>query len=297
MKDKLSLVLCFGLCFLSACSTTAKLTKSAVALDLAKSRPARPEPGNPIDPVGMLLYMESEVTNLVQQGKINFALLPLPKTTNVVLHLAQPSSQVLTSAEIRDTVEMSVAVIGRIVKRGKRSIMVNTATGFFLTESGALVTCGHVLENGKKPLGLAVMTRDGRVCPVTQILALSADNDLAILQVDGSGFKPLSVASSIKIGAPVWVLSHPWPWYYLLTSGTVSSFYHFPATRLKSDILTITADFANGSSGAPVLNQSGALVGIANFTHTLFHPDKHEPQMAIKGCLPSSALLQMIKQE
>ena len=58
-------------------------------------------------------------------------------------------------------------------------------------------------------------------------------------------------------------------------------------------ILDITADFANGSSGAPVFSEYGAVVGVAKFRQTVGLP--RTPQMATKGCLPSSVILNMTK--
>jgi hypothetical protein len=65
--------------------------------------------------------------------------------------------------------------------------------------------------NWDKIIGLTVMTRDGRVCTVRQVLAVSTNYDLAILQVEGTGFTPLPVAPNVRQGAPVWVLGHPFP--------------------------------------------------------------------------------------
>jgi len=75
-------------------------------------------------------------------------------------------------------------------------------------------TCWHVV-NLKSLAGLTAMTRDGRVCPVSGVLAVDTNNDLAILQVEGQGFVPLPIAATACQGEPVWVLSHPAPWFYM----------------------------------------------------------------------------------
>jgi S1-C subfamily serine protease len=121
------------------------------------------------------------------------------------------------------------------------------------------------------------------------LLAVSTNYDLAILQVEGTGFTPLPVARNVRQGAPVWVLGHPFPWYYMLTSGIASGYYTLAMGVTEVTILDITADFANGSSGAPVLNEYGAVVGVAKFLQTAGLPNS--PQMATKGCSPSSVIL------
>jgi S1-C subfamily serine protease len=77
----------------------------------------------------------------------------------------------------------------------------------------------------------------------------------------------------------------------MLTSGIASGYYTLANRATEVTILDITADFANGFSGAPVLNEYGAVVGVAKFRQTIGLP--HSPQMATKGCLPSSVILNM----
>ena len=240
----------------------------------------------------LVRYLDSESINLLAHGRVATNLLKQPRPQVCSLTLPPPRTQALRGDELTGAVEMGVAVVGRIAKVAGRPQLTPTASGFFLTESGALVTCWHVI-NWDKLIGLTVMTRDGRVCPVREVLAVDTKNDLAILQVEGTGFTPLPLAPEVRQGAPVWVLGHPFPWYYMLTSGIASGLYTLANDKTKVTILNITADFANGSSGAPVLNECGAVVGVAKFRQTLGLPGT--PQMPIKGCLPSSVLLNMIK--
>jgi S1-C subfamily serine protease len=253
-------------------------------------QPSPPKRGEPINIMELVRYFEAESINLLQQGRVATNLLWQPRPQACALNLMPPPERVLAGDELPQAVEMGVAVVGRLAKVGGRPQLTPTASGFFLTESGALATCWHVV-NWDKIIGLTVMTRDGRVCPVRQVLAVSTNYDLAILQVEGTGFTPLPVAPNVRQGAPVWVLGHPFPWYYMLTSGIASSYYTLANGRTEVTILDITADFANGSSGAPVLNEYGAVVGVAKFRQTIGLPDS--PQMATKGCLPSSVILNM----
>ncbi|MCX6926803.1 MAG: serine protease [Verrucomicrobia bacterium] len=254
--------------------------------------PIPPKAGEPINPVNLLSYFEMSSTNLLREGRIVTNLLQQASSGTCELELAAASPRALTPEELPKRVEMAVAVIGRLVATRKGVHLNDTATGFFLNESGALVTCWHVV-NWDKLLGLTVMTRDGRVCPVRRVLAVSTNYDLAILQVDGAGFTALPVVSPPPQGSPVWVLGHPFPWYYMLTTGIVSGYYTLARGHDEVTVMDITAAFANGSSGAPVINDHGAVVGIAKHRQTLGIAGT--PEMTINGCLPSSLLLNMIK--
>lgn len=234
-------------------------------------------------------YLEMAGTNLLAQGKLATNLLRQANRKSCHLKLAPPVARTLTSTQLAEEMERAVVVVGRFYKC-KRCAQIHhdTATGFFLTESGALATCLHMLgeENG---MGLAVMTRDGRICPVCAVLAADPANDVAILQVEGSGFSVLPVAGEAPLGSAVSVLSHPAFHFYTLSSGQVSGHFILPRKNTPVPLLTITADFATGSSGAPVCNAAGAVVGIAKETKTI------NQQMVLHYCAPSSALLDLIK--
>jgi S1-C subfamily serine protease len=280
------------LCLLTACSALSKRSQPQPGPFIVK--PIPPKPGTPINPPDLVCYFEAQSSNLLRQARLNTNLLREPRPATCKLKLAPAPTRVLAPDEIASTVEMSVAVIGGMARIRGTPRLTPTASGFFLTESGVLVTCWHVIKSDKL-IGLTVMTRDGRVCPVTKVLAVNTNSDLAILQVEGSGFSPLPIATFARRGSPVWVLGHPFPWYYMLTSGIVSGYYNLTQEQNEMRFLYITADFAAGSSGAPVLNQSGAVVGVAQFRQDIGLPGN--PLMLIKGCIPSSALLSMIKTE
>ena len=238
-----------------------------------------------------MCYFQTATSNLVRQGGLETNLLRRLPAKTCDLHLVSPPEEVPAAEEIIDKLEMAVAVVGRVVKPGREAYLNDTATGFFISESGAFVTCWHV-AGWDKIFGLAVMTRDGAVFPVREVLAVNTNSDLAILQVAGRGFTPLPIAPFARLGSPVWVLGHPLPWYYMLTTGIVSGYYISHAFEHDWTIMDITADFGMGSSGSPVVNEYGAVVGVASFKQNV--GEAGPTQITVKSCAPSSALLGMI---
>ena len=183
------------------------------------------------------------------------------------------------------------------MRKGPPSLLPLTATGFFITESGALVTAWHVLQQ-RETLSLVVMTRNGAVYPVNKVLAVDETNDIVIVQVDGTGFNALPLAiTPAPQGTPVWALSHPLWRYYTLTSGNVASYFLARNSRVARTLMNITADFGNGSSGAPVLNDRGEVVGVADMTQGIA-ADLQSPgaqtQMVMKVCVPCQEIRKLV---
>lgn len=189
--------------------------------------------------------------------------------------------------ELRD----AVVVVGRLYecKRCPRQHL-TTSTGFFVSSTGAFVTNAHVLEGGPRdPVG--IMTADGRVVGVGPLLALDKERDLAVAQAKGTGFVPLPVDPEPRVGGSAHVISHPASHYYVFTSGVVA--------RARRDELLITADYARGSSGAPVLDDHGNVVGVVSATRSIYTADDHGAQknlqMVLRYAVPGAALADVLR--
>jgi S1-C subfamily serine protease len=83
--------------------------------------------------------------------------------------------------------------------------------------------------------------------------------------------------------------------FFAFTQGIVSGRYR---TRLMGEtpinVLTITADYAQGSSGGPILNEHGAVVGMVCQTLAI-SDDDGESQMTWKFARPVSSILALLQ--
>jgi len=190
-----------------------------------------------------------------------------------------------------------VAKVYRCNECGKNHT--STASGFIISQSGAFVTSYHVLDDPRME-GIAARTQDGTVRPVREVLVADKINDFVILQLEGSSFRPIPLAREAPVGSTVYVLSHPDGYFYMLTRGIVSrAALRDERGGTQIPLLDITADFAKGSSGAPVLNDQGAAVGIVRMTQSIYYSEndhaKNDLQMVIKRCTPAAVILDVIK--
>ncbi|MDZ7617211.1 MAG: serine protease, partial [Patescibacteria group bacterium] len=110
----------------------------------------------------------------------------------------------------------------------------------------------------------------------------------------------------VRIGATIFCLSHPSldcdgseNAFWTFTSGMVSGKLRLRLdSRQPIDALAITADYAQGSSGGPILNEQGAVVGMVCHTMSLCADGDHgSMQMTWKMTRPSSSILALLQGE
>jgi serine protease Do len=178
------------------------------------------------------------------------------------------------------------------------------ASGFVIHKDGLIVSNAHVIEAFQEMKSVGVMTGDGQVFPIKEVLAVDRLNDIALFKIDATNLTPLPIAQSVPVGATIYCLSHPVMnsigtdfGFFAFTKGIVSGRYR---TKLMGEtpmnILTITADYAQGSSGGPILNERGAVVGIICLTLAIGDEDGGN-QMTWKFARPASSLLAILQGE
>lgn len=221
------------------------------------------------------------------------------------LRLARPSRRRLTPAEIYRARAGGVLILGTVFKCKKCPRRhARAACAFALSASGACVTNYHVLDK-KDDLALVAMTREGKVFPVKEVLAASKDDDVAILRLDtgGEALNPLALSPSAPaVGTPVCVISHPVHRFYTLSCGHVSRYYRRRVSAGRTvPMMAVTADFARGSSGAPVLDDCGNAAGLVSNTQSVYYHivkgRKENLQMVFKQCVPADRVRRLIGAE
>jgi serine protease Do len=75
------------------------------------------------------------------------------------------------------------------------------------------------------------------------------------------------------------------------------SLYDRIKAKPRTEWMAISADYARGSSGAGVLNDSGEVVGMVASTITINYDNKEKtnPQMVVRLCAPVDAIRRLIE--
>ena len=137
-------------------------------------------------------------------------------------------------------------------------------SGFFI-ETDRIVTNRHVLEGAYRA---EVHSSTGSVFLVKGVLAVDAEGDIAVLKIDPPtpAIRPLALdKTSPQEGESVVVIGNPLGLEGSVTNGIVSALRDIPTF---GRIIQITAAISAGSSGSPVVNMQGQVIGIATLQIT-----------------------------
>ena len=131
-------------------------------------------------------------------------------------------------------------------------------SGFFVGNGGAVVTNFHVIEGAAD---VRVKTPDGDVSRIQNALGVNLKRDLALLEYPKSG-KSLALSKRLpEVGEEIAAIGNPKGLESTLSKGIVSG--------LREDdddvVYQITAPISPGSSGGPILDEHGNVLGVSTF--------------------------------
>lgn len=163
--------------------------------------------------------------------------------------------------------ESSTASTLMIIALDRKGSAISQGSGFVLTSEGLAGSNYHVLKGAARVLA---SSSDGRVYEVGSIEGADLDKDLVVFQLypRGSSTRPhdlkhvvLGSSANLSVGEKVIAIGSPQGLKNTVSDGILSALREVDGTH----ILQITAPVSPGSSGGPVLNSAGEMIGIATF--------------------------------
>ncbi len=135
-------------------------------------------------------------------------------------------------------------------------------SGFFV-HTNQIATNFHVIEGAAR--GTAKRVGQKMEYTIEGFTAMDEKHDLAILQVSASGVQPLPLGDSdtVEIGETVYVAGNPKGYLEGTFSDGIISGVRGDSTNKR---LQMTAPISPGSSGGPVLNSIGKVIGVSVMT-------------------------------
>jgi len=256
----------------------------------------------------ILEEFKAEAKALISEG-VQFtpekAARELKKNMNKRIYIKSPSPNktALKGSSIYQKAVRSTVLIGKPYSHGDHNHFA-TASGYIIDRSGIVVTNYHVVEvyanRIREAFAMLAHTNDGKTYLVKKILSASKEQDLAILQLETNGDKltPIALGQPATVGSTIYVLSHPQEMVNFFSKGIVSR--NVKNEDHHSNILeyemSITADYGVGSSGGPILDRFGNLVGTVASTYNIYaNPQQNKGlQIVVKSAIPVAALKMMI---
>jgi S1-C subfamily serine protease len=178
-----------------------------------------------------------------------------------------PSDTPLTTAQIYQTVRPSVVLIravgGSSSVDGKQQTEVATGTGVIANADGTILTADHVIAGSKD---VQVTYVDGSTSPAT-VVSGDPKQDIATLRPAKlpETLVPAVLGGSAQVGDHVTAIGNPLGLAGTTTDGVVSGLGRVLSRDRNGDIgglIQFDAAVNPGSSGGPLINERGQVVGI-----------------------------------
>lgn len=188
-----------------------------------------------------------------------------------------------TGLSARDIIDTSSPAIVRI-EAGEAKV----GTGFILDPSGLIATNLHVIE-GESNIRIKLY-KDPTEYPATVIAGVDKSHDLALIRIQPK--KPLPVlklgdSSAVSAGDRIYAIGNPLGVFdYSITDGLISQVRPLSP---ELTILQISAAISQGSSGGPLFNQFGEVIGVTTAIIT--------QGQAINLAVPANYLRPMMKEQ
>lgn len=229
--------------------------------------------------------------------------------SGVTLDLVKPATKELTAHTLYEKAKSATVITGVAYLCPRcDNVHLSESTGYIIDPKGIIITNYHVaatyafMKDGNKPKGFVACMADGRTYAVKAILASSKKNDLAILQLETHGvlLPALSLADSAEVGDRIYILGHPKGIHYFFSQGNVNNKYMEEVgeadNKFFREMMSVSADYATGSSGGPVMDVYGNVVGTVANTRMFLHSDMNAGvQMVLKNTVPVESLWKLIR--
>jgi len=178
-----------------------------------------------------------------------------------ILTMVVPKTSAQDLPDLVRRIKPSAVAIETFDARGEQ---LSRGSGFFI-DSERVVTNRHFIENAYRA---EVHSFNGYVYPVKGVVAVDAEGDIAVLRVEAPAGQVRSLAldrTSPQEGESVVVIGNPFGLEGSVTNGIVSAVRDIPTF---GRIIQITAPISPGSSGSPVVNMHGQVIGVATLQIT-----------------------------
>jgi hypothetical protein len=146
-----------------------------------------------------------------------------------------------------------------VIMSDKGGSPIAQGSGFLISNDGVILTNYHVIAEGSSAV---VKLPDGTFYVVDGVLASDKVRDVAVIKAHGSSFRTLTLGNSdqLQVGEEVVAIGNPLSLESTVSNGIVSGIR--TVEEEGGNFLQVTTPISPGSSGGPLFNMAGEVVGI-----------------------------------
>ena len=164
---------------------------------------------------------------------------------------------------------------------------ISCGTGCIIDKRGIILTSAHVVEEGNSVI---VTMSNGQDYSAKILKRFGENKDIALLKIDVPiELKTVKLGDSekIKVGQKVLAIGNPFGFNGTLTQGIISRI-DYSKNRIQTD-----AAINPGSSGGPLLNKNGEIIGI---NQAIYNPDNNISNIGIGFAIPINIVKEYLKE-
>ena len=188
---------------------------------------------------------------------------------------------------------------------GKAEMVDVIATAIVLSADGLCASNYHVFAqfidssqnlHPADSLTFAVNNK-GQVFPIERVVAYNRDADAALFKITRGNVRlsPIPLGETLKVGSKVSAITHPNGNLYYYSQGYVNRNTADLKYGPMADRMEISADYAKGSSGGPIMNTKGNLVGMVSSTRPIYYAKNDGQQMVIRRTIPVKSIKMLLE--
>lgn len=186
------------------------------------------------------------------------------------------SNEELSTINIYEKINPAIVAIDAQIADG-----ISCGTGCIINKSGNILTSSHVIKGCKN---VEITTYNGETYKADIIKNSNLNEDLAILKISPKKeLQAITLGNSneLKVGQKILAIGNPFGFNGTLTQGIISRI-DYSKNKIQTD-----AAINPGSSGGPILNTQGEVIGISQ---SIYNPDNNISNIGIGFAIPSNTV-------
>jgi len=201
--------------------------------------------------------------------------------------LVQVDRQRPLCPELQELVhDLGLPRLGRAWGEGEAS-----GSGVIVAPDGRVITNAHVVNGA---VGVTLVLSDQRRLPA-RVVGSDPRTDVAILQIDAEGpfpWLPLGDSSQVRVGDVVLAVGNPFEFQSTVTMGIISATERRGMDEREiQDYLQTDAAVNPGSSGGPLLDLNGEVIGI----NTAIYAPNVDQNSGISFAIPANLVRRVVE--